>query len=89
MDNLTLKKELLKYIDGKQDIECISLELNHGLSPENAMFIIYENIAGGEKMRKAIEDLLTDINYHSFSRALDKITEAYDRIYRNEKGVKK
>lgn len=40
-------------------------------------------------MRQAIDDLLQDINYHSFSRALDEITAAYDRIYRNEKGVKK
>lgn len=81
MDDLTLKKKLLKYIDGGQDIGSISFDLEYMLSPENALFIIAENLTGNDKMRKAIDDLLQDINYHSFSRALDDLTAAWDRTY--------
>ena len=81
MDNQTLKNELLKYIDGGQDIESISFDLEYMLSPENALFIIAENLTGDDKMRQAIDDLLQDINYHSFSRALDDLTAAWDRTY--------
>lgn len=80
MDNQTLKNELLKYIDDWQDIESISYDLEYQLSPENALFLIAENLKGDEKMRKAIDDLLQDINYHSFSRALDALTAAFDNI---------
>lgn len=80
MDNQTLKNELLKYINDWQDIESISYDLEYQLSPENALFLITENLKGDEKMRKAIDDLLQDINYHSFSRALDALTAAFDNI---------
>lgn len=49
MDNQTLKNELLKYIDGGQDIEIISFDLEFMLSPENALFIISENLKGDKK----------------------------------------
>lgn len=81
MDNQTLKTELLKYIDDNQDIESISYNLEYKLSPENALFIISENLKGDDKMRQAIDDLLKDINYHSFSKALDDLTAAWDRTY--------
>ena len=82
MDNITLKNELLKHISGNQDIESISYDLEYQLTPKNAIFLINESLSGGEKMRNAIDDLLTDINYHSFNRALEALLKAYDNLYK-------
>ena len=80
MDNQTLKNELLKYIAGYQDIESISYDLEYSLSPENALFIVNENLKGNQAIRTAIDRLLADINYHSFNRVLTALTAAYDDL---------
>lgn len=82
MDNLTLLDNINRYIQQgeKGDISTLSSALNYGLTPENALMLISENLKGNQAMRAAIDDLLQDINYHSFNRALDALTAAFDDL---------
>ena len=82
MDNLTLLDNLKRYIQQgeKGDISILSSALDYGLTQENALMLIMESLKGNQAIRHAIDDLLTDINYHSFNRALTALTAAYDDI---------
>ena len=80
MDNQTLSDSLKRYIDTKGDISTLSSALDYGLTQENALMLIMENLKGNQAIRTAIDDLLSDINYHSFNRALTALTAAYDDL---------
>lgn len=82
MENLTLLDNLNCYIQQgeKGDISTLSSAIGYGLTPDNAIMLIVENLKGNQAMRTAIDDLLQDINYHSFNRALTALTAAYDDI---------
>lgn len=82
MENLTLLDNLNRYIQQgeKGDISTLSSALSYGLSQENALMLINESLKGNQAIRQAIDDLLQDINYHSFNRALDALTAAFDDL---------
>lgn len=79
MDNITLKNELEKYVQGVQDIESISCDLEYSLTQENAIFLISEAL-NDTKYREAIDDLLTDINYHKLNRIIDALIAEIDDL---------
>ena len=79
MDNETLKNELEKYVQGTQDIESISYDLEYSLSQANAIFLINEALTD-TKYREAIDDLLTDINYHKLNRIIDALIAEIDDL---------
>ena len=82
MENQNSIKPHIDRIKNGVNVSVISNELNYGISNKKQLGeIIALFIAGDEKTRLAIDEFLTDINYHTFNSKLCEFAQFIDDYF--------
>ena len=82
MENQNSIKPHIDRIKNGVNVSVISNELNYGIANKQQLAdLIALFIAGDEKTRTAINEFLTDINYHSFNKKLTDFSQFIDEYF--------